>query len=230
MRPGADARDRALAVLGGCGPRLTEHEAKELLSCFGIRVTREAIALSASAGATCARQIGFPVALKAMSPDLRDKRAAGALTLGVRNAAEVRVAYARVLQRARQHDARARLEGVLVAEMVARGIDVTLGFSRAKGEIWFGLGGLLGVAAGDVARKRPPLSRAAARAMVREVPGVARVLEAHGDPTALADLIERFSTLVVDLPQMVAIETDVHALPRGQGYVVVDAWAERRGP
>jgi len=224
-----EARERALAVLSGSGERLTEHEAKQLLACFGVRVTREAIAMSASAASACARRIGFPVALKALSPDLRGKRAAGAVALNVGNAAEVRAAFARVLQHARQHDARARLEGVLVSEMVPRGIDVTLRYERkrGRGEITFGLGGLLGIAAGACARRRPPLSRAAARAMVHEVPGIARVLRAHGDPGGLCDLVERFAGLLRELPGITAFHMDVHALPKSQGYAVVDAWADR---
>ena len=230
MKIPADARESARAVLARSGERLTEPEAKQLLSCFGIRVPREGIAMSASATAALARKIGFPVALKVVSPDVRDKRGAGALALGVKNAAEVRVAFARVLQHARKHDARARLEGVLVSEMVPRGIDVALSLTRARGrgEIAFGLGGLLGVAAGGLALRAPPIGPGEAKAMLREVAGVARVLQSHGDAAAITDLLERFGRLAADLEEIVAFDLDVHALPRGKGYVVVDAWATRR--
>lgn len=231
MKIPADARESARAVLARAGERLTEPEAKQLLACFGIRVPHEGITLSASATSALARQIGFPVSLKAVSPDLRNKREAGALALGVKNAAEVRAAFARVLQRARKHDAVARLEGVLVSEMVPRGIDVALSLLRARGrrdEITFGLGGLLGVAAGGTAHRAPPIGPAEAKAMLREVPGVARVLQSHGDPPAIAELLERFGRLAADLEEIVAFDLDVHAFPRGKGYVVVDAWATRR--
>jgi len=224
-----NARDRALAVLRRAGEKLTEYEAKQVLSCWGVRCTREAIGLSASATAAAARQMGFPVAVKALSPHLRQKRAAGALALNVRNAAEVRVAFARVLQRARRQDPTARLECVLVCEMLPRGIDMTLACRRERGRarVIFGLGGLLGIAAGASARRPPPVSRRAAEKMLREVPGVARVLDARGDPAALADLLERFADLIVKLPRVTRFDMDVHALPPGEGYVVVDAHAEQ---
>jgi len=122
--------ERSGEVLRSAGEVLTDHESKVVLRGFGIEVTRQAVASSASGAAGFADRIGFPVALKALSPDLRRRADIGALRLSLRTAAAVRRAYAAVVDAVERNAPTARLDGVLVAEMVRPGLDVQVGVVR----------------------------------------------------------------------------------------------------
>ncbi|MCA9694593.1 MAG: acetate--CoA ligase family protein [Myxococcales bacterium] len=118
---------RSLEVLRSAGEALSEHESKVVLRGFGIEITRQAVASSASGAAQYAEKIGFPVVLKAVSPDLRRKRELGGVILGRTTSASVRRAYATILHNIEQHAPTARLDGVLVAEQISEGLEIECG-------------------------------------------------------------------------------------------------------
>ena len=131
--PSIDDEDgiaRAGEVLRSAGEVLTDHESKVVLRGFGIEVTRQAVASSASGAAGFADRIGFPVALKALSPDLRRRAEIGAMQLSLRTAAAVRRAYGAIVDAVERNAPTARLDGVLVAEMVRPGLDLHCGAIR----------------------------------------------------------------------------------------------------
>lgn len=125
-----DGITRSGEVLRSAGEVLTDHESKVVLRGFGIEVTRQAVASSASGAAGFADRIGFPVALKALSPDLRRRAEIGAMQLSLRTAAAVRRAYAAIVDAVERNAPTARLDGVLVAEMVRPGLDLHCGAIR----------------------------------------------------------------------------------------------------
>ncbi|HEY8380106.1 MAG TPA: acetate--CoA ligase family protein, partial [Nannocystis sp.] len=118
---------RAEEVLRSAGQVLSEHESKVVLRGFGIEVTRQAVASSASGAAQFAEQIGFPVVLKAVSPDLRRKQELGAVVLDLQTAAAVRRAYATIIANVEERAPTAHLDGVLVAEQIAEGLEIHCG-------------------------------------------------------------------------------------------------------
>ncbi len=121
---------RAEEVLRSAGQVLSEHESKVVLRGFGVEITRQAVANSASGAAQYAEQIGYPVVLKALSPDLRRKQDVGAVVLGLTSVAAVRRAYATILHSVEHHAPTARLDGVLVAEMATDGLEIECGAVR----------------------------------------------------------------------------------------------------
>ncbi len=125
---------RAEEVLKSAGQVLSEHESKVVLRGFGVEITRQAVASSASGAAQFAEQIGYPVVLKALSPDLRRKQDVGAVVLGLTTAAAVRRAYAMILQSVEHHAPTARLDGVLVAEQAPDGLEIECGAVRLPGD------------------------------------------------------------------------------------------------
>ncbi len=128
--------ERSLEVLRSAGEVLSEHESKVVLRGFDVEVTRQAVASSASGAASFAEQIGFPVVLKAVSPDLRRKQEIGAVQLDLVNAAAVRRAYASILANLEQNAPTAHIDGVLVAEQVPPGLEIHCGAVRlADGHI-----------------------------------------------------------------------------------------------
>lgn len=125
-----DGLQRASEVLRASGEVLTDHESKVVLRGIGIEITRQAVASSASGAAGFAARIGFPVVLKALSPDLRRRRELGAVALNLQNASAVRRAYGSIMRNVAQHAPTARLDGVVVAEMVGAGLEIRCGGIR----------------------------------------------------------------------------------------------------
>jgi hypothetical protein len=124
--------ERADAVLEGAAEVLSDHDSKVVLRGHGIEVTRQAFANSASGAATFADKIGYPVVLKALSPDLRRKTELGAVELDVGNAAAVKRSYARIVANVEERAPTVRLDGVVVAEMIPPGLDLHCGGLRLR--------------------------------------------------------------------------------------------------
>lgn len=127
---------RAEEVLRSAGLALSEHESKVVLKGFGIEITRQAVASSASGAAQYADQIGYPVVLKAVSPDLRRKQELGAVVLDLANGAAVRRAYSQIVAAVEQQAPTAHLDGILVCEQIPEGLEVHCGaVALAGGEL-----------------------------------------------------------------------------------------------
>jgi hypothetical protein len=132
----AEGVTRALEILQGAAEVLSDHESKVVLRGFGIEVTRQAVASSASGATGFAERIGYPVVLKALSPDLRRRSDVGGVMLGLDTAAAVRRAYAAIVDNVERLAPTARLDGVLVSEMVDVGLDIHCGGVRtATGDV-----------------------------------------------------------------------------------------------
>src|SRR5262249_42403717 len=127
----SDDRPRAPYVTLPSNPQvLTEFESKRLLAAAGLPVTREELVHSADGAGAAARRIGFPVALKVQSSDLMHKSAAGALALGLTVDEDVRRTFKHLLADVGSRQPDARIDGVLVQEMVSDGVEVLLGMKR----------------------------------------------------------------------------------------------------
>jgi acetyltransferase len=192
---------RAEEVLRSAGQVLSEHESKVVLRGFGVEITRQAVAGSASGAAQFAETIGYPVVLKALSPDLRRKQEVGAVVLGLTTAAAVRRAYATIVHNVETHAPTAHLDGVLVAEQAPDGLEIECGAARLPG----GEVALYGRALGQpvpsercfaLSPLRPVDARLLADAVLARVPLPA--LRRASDPGVgeLADLFLRLDALV----------------------------------
>jgi acetyltransferase len=227
--------ERARELLRAAGGRpLLEREAKALLALYDIPVTREFLTGSADAAVEAARAIGYPVALKIISPDLPHKTEAGGVLLGVDSDQSVLAGFSQIKANARRFKPDARIDGVLVQQMAPAGRELILGMTRDPDfgpAIAVGLGGVFVETLRDVALGVPPLTQHDARAMLTRLRAY-RVLEGSGargaapaDLGALVSIITRFSQLCLDLRDEVA-EIDINPLlvfDEGQGALVVDA-------
>src|SRR5262249_14464015 len=158
------------------------------------------------------------VALKVDSPDILHKTEAGVVRLNLRDAAQVRTAYAEVLANAKVHAPQARIIGVSVQEMVGEGVGVIIGvnFDPQLGPVLLlGSGGLMVEVYNDVALRRCPITRPEAQRMIAEVKG-ARLLQGFrgrpaADLAALADTLVQVSQLAMHLEGNLA-ELDINPL------------------
>jgi acyl-CoA synthetase (NDP forming) len=196
------------------------------------------LANSVDAAVEAATRLGFPVALKVDSPDILHKTEAGVVRLDLRDAAQVRSAYAEVMASAKAYAPQARITGVSVQEMVGDGVEVIVGVScdpQLGPVLLFGSGGVMVEVYNDVALRRCPITRREAQAMIAEVKG-ARLLQGfRGRPAAdldvLADTLVRVSHLAMHMDGHLA-ELDINpltVLPSGQGVKAVDALVVLRG-
>lgn len=202
---------------------LTEHESKKLLTEYGIPVTREAVARSREAALMLAREIGFPVAMKIASPDIMHKHAAGCVLLDV-GAQDVGSAFDTIIERAKKHAPDARIDGVLVQEMVPRGTEIVIGIkcdSQFGHAVMFGLGGVFVEVLDDVSFRIVPLTKRDAIEMTEEIRG--HSILAGCDVGAIVDAILKVSEMAA---KENILELDINPLIACErGVVAVDASA-----
>jgi acetate---CoA ligase (ADP-forming) len=217
---------------------LTEHAAKMVLAAYGIPVTREALAASGEQAVERAEAIGYPVALKVQSPDVPHKTEAGAIALGVGDAEGVRRAFDRLIDNVSRYDPRARIDGVLVQEMVAGPVAEVIVGSLVDAEfgpvVVFGLGGIFAEVFQDSALRLAPVDRQAALDLVAGIRAAPLLRGFRGRPAgdveAVADVIVRLSHLAADLQDEVSA-VDINplmVLPAGRGVRAADALVVRR--
>ncbi len=214
------------------GAPFTERESKAFLREHGLPVTREDAAASAEAAAAAADRIGYPVALKIESPDLPHKTEAGGVKLGLRDATAVRAAFADIMASAKRYDPKARLDGVLVQEMITGGVEAIAGLSRQDPfgmGVVAGTGGVLVELVQDAALELAPIDAAEATALVARTK-LAKLLagfrgRAAADAPAFADLVARLSQLGAAYePWLEAIDLNpVAVLDAGRGARILDA-------
>ncbi len=223
-----DVREDGLAV---SVERLTrvpnEKECKEIFSRAGITVPIERVVTSAEeASAECA-EIGFPVVMKIVSPDILHKTEIGGVLVGVADEQAARDGYALLIDRAQTAKPDARLDGVLIAQQIDRGVECLMGIQRDPvfGPVAvFGLGGIFVEILKDVVLKPCPFNPDAAEDMIRSIRSFEMLKGARGqagvDIQALAQMLSRLSHLAVGLgDQLVSIDINpVIATPHG-------AWA-----
>ena len=201
-------------------------------------MNRGEIARTPAEAVRIAERIGYPVALKAVSRGLVHKSDVGGVRLNLRDAAQVRTAYAEILACAKAHAPQARITGVSVQEMVGDGVEVIVGVScdpQLGPVLLFGSGGVMVEVYNDVALRRCPITRREARAMVAEVKGARLLRGFRGRPAAdveaLEDALVRVSHLAMHMEGTLA-ELDINplmVLPAGRGVKAVDALVVLRG-
>ncbi|GAA2329766.1 MULTISPECIES: acetate--CoA ligase family protein [Streptomyces] len=214
------------------GERLSEHAAKQLLRAYGIRVPREQLVTSAAAAVRAAGLVGYPVVMKASAPQLAHKTELGLVRLGLTSASQVRDTYRDLTDIARYEGV--ELDGVLVCQMVERGVEMVVGVTHDSlfgPTVTVGLGGVLVEVLRDTAVRVPPFGEDQARAMLTELRGRALLDGVRGMPPAdvdaLVEVVLRVQRMALELGDDLA-ELDVNplmVLPRGQGAVALDALA-----
>ncbi|ASM74147.1 MULTISPECIES: acetate--CoA ligase family protein [Roseobacteraceae] len=230
----ANAVDRPAVTAGSQLPKgqLNEIEAMDVLGAAGLPVITERLAKTAEEAVTAAREIGFPVVMKLLSPDILHKSDIGGVKLGLRDEAAVHAAFAAIME-AGATVADARIDGCVVAPMVSGdGVETILGVTidpTFGPVVMFGLGGVLVEAMGDVSFRVAPVDHMQARAMIDEI-RARKVLDGvRGAPPsdlgALADAIVALSVFAAaHADQLVSIEANpVLVRPDGQGAIALDA-------
>lgn len=230
-RSSSEAASAARALLGKAGGNvLTERESKDLLALYGVDVTREMLATSTASATAIAGELGYPVVMKVESADIPHKTETDTIRLNLKSPADIAVAFDEIMANAARVEPPARINGVLVQQMIPPGLEIVVG---ARTDPLFGplvlagLGGVFVELMKDTAVSPAPVTIEQALKMLNRLRGH-QVLDGFRgakpvDRAQLADTIVRISELAADLATHVT-EIDVNPLICGAGKIVaVDA-------
>jgi acetate---CoA ligase (ADP-forming) len=233
------ARELLEAARGRGEVHLTTPDALRVLQCYGIPVARSAVAGTIEELEAQAERVRFPAVLKAIAPGLVHKTEAGGVATDIRTLDEL-VAVARRMSEAVSghaitatpaHLVSSASLSFLIQEYVRGGREVIVGMTQDPGFgplVMFGLGGIYVETVKDVTFGMPPLTDVDAREMIRQIRGYRLLEGVRGEPPidfeALAAVLERFSQMVGDLPQMAEVEVNpLMVFPEGRDFCAVDA-------
>jgi acyl-CoA synthetase (NDP forming) len=208
---------------------LTEVESKDILEEAGIPTARARLATTADEAVAAAREVGFPVVLKIVSPDITHKSDVGGVKLNLGTPDKVKAAFDEIVTAAKKAQPHAKVDGVSVQKMARPGIEVIMGMSQDAQfgpVLMFGLGGILVEVLKDVSFRLVPITPRDARQMIQEIKG-RPLLEGYrgqepADIEALEKLLLRLSDFVEKHPEIA--ELDLNPIfAYKDGAIAVDA-------
>jgi acetyltransferase len=208
-----------------------EAAAKSILRAYEFDVLPGQLAATVEEAIDVAEHIGYPVAMKVASPDIIHKSDIGGVKLGLGSPEAVRDAYDLMMLRIRERLPKARIEGVYIEKMSARGREVILGMTRDPQfgpMLMFGLGGIFVEVMKDVTFNIAPITNDEAMRMLESTKSFALLKGVRGqarvDIAAIAASMQRISQLVTDFPQIVEMDINPFIVGEvGKGSVAADA-------
>ncbi len=184
--------------------RLDEIQAKQLLHQAGISVTRESLATSAEQAVECWRALGTAVVMKISSADILHKTEIGGVLVNLNDAEAIEQGYATLLERAALHRPDAKIDGVIVCEMIKNGVELVAGVTTDPvfgPAVMFGLGGVFVEVLKDISFRLAPFDKPEAHRMIDEIRGRAMLDGVRG---AAACNIDALADTLVDLSRFAA--------------------------
>ncbi|MGI5472440.1 acetate--CoA ligase family protein [Streptomyces sp. CA-132043] len=192
---------------------LTAPEGKRITDAYAIPTPAEGLATTADEAVALADRIGFPVAMKIVSPQILHKTDAGGVRIGVASTEEVRAAFTEIVANAKAYDPAAGITGVQVQQMVPAGQEVLVGavtdptFGKV---VAFGLGGVLVEVVKDITFRLAPAGHGDALSMLDSIKAADVLNGVRGgkavDREALAGLIVKVSQLAADFPEIAEVD------------------------
>ena len=210
---------------------LLEEEGYEVLQAYGFPTPQSILCTTEQEGIDAARQIGYPLVMKIVSPDIIHKSDAGGVKVGVKTDDELKSAFRTITENALKYKSDAKIKGVLVQEMVKSAKETILGASQDPTfgpVIMFGLGGIYVEVLKDVVFGVAPIDEQEAINMVESIKTIKLLKGVRGekpsDLKAIADSLQRLSQLVVDFQEIKEFDINpLLVLEEGKGARVVDA-------
>jgi len=209
---------------------LLEEEGYEVLAAYGFPTPKNILVTSEEQCIRAANEIGYPVVLKIASPDIIHKSDAGGVKVGLNNNDEVQRAFRSIIENARKYRTDAKIQGILVQEMVQSGKEIILGSKKDPlfgSLIMFGLGGIYVEVLKDVIFRLAPVGQEEAKRMVESIKTVKLLKGVRGekpsDLQSIIDNLQRLSQLVTEFPEIE--EFDMNPLlvfEEGKGACAVD--------
>ena len=206
-----------------CRKALLEPEAKTICAEYGISVTKFNLAKNEKEAAAYADQIGYPIVLKIVSPDIIHKTDAGGVIVNLKTSAEVVSGYQKIVENAKKYKADAKIVGVLVQEMAPQSTEVIVGAIKDPqfGQtIMFGLGGIFVELLKDVNFRVAPITAEDAKEMITQLKAYPLLNGYRNTPPAdidaLVTILCNTSRLIMDHPEIKELDLNpIMAYPKG---------------
>jgi len=209
---------------------LTIDESMRIAEAAKIPMPRAAVAGSREEAGRLADEIGYPVAMKIVSPDILHKTDIGGVLLGVKSRSEAEESYDILVRRARSAMPEARITGVLLQKMAPAGKEVIVGSVRDPQFgplLMFGLGGIYVDFLKDVSYRLCPLTRAEAAKMIEETKAYILLRGVRGEPPSdidsVIDVMLRTSQVMMQFKDISEMEINpLFVYESGEGCLGVD--------
>ncbi len=208
---------------------LPEPEALQLVAGYDLPVIAHRLARAPDEAARAAQDLGCPVAMKLVSPEVLHKSDVGGVILNIQTPDDARAGFAAIRERVARQAPTATVDSVLVARMADPGVEVIVGMIRDPQfgpAVMFGLGGIFVELYKDVVFRLPPLSMTEARAMLTEVKAAPLLTGYRGQPPRDLDALAACACAVVRMAAEHAEIQEIDLNPiiaHERGCVIVDA-------
>jgi acetyl coenzyme A synthetase (ADP forming)-like protein len=210
---------------------VSEPEGHEILKAYGLPVPQFRLCKTTDEAVSAAKEIGYPVVIKIVSPDILHKTEFGGVRVNITDDAKMKTEFAGLLDTVKSKKADADIWGVMVQQMAPKGTETILGMKRDPSFgplLMFGLGGILVEVLKDVTFRIAPLNDISTDSMVYGIKAV-KILqgyrgEAPRDIPKIKECLQRLSQLVIDFKEI--DELDMNPLlvyEQGKGALVLDA-------
>ncbi len=209
---------------------MSELDANKILTAYGLPMIRTETAKTEAQATQIARDLGYPVVMKLHSPDITHKTNAGGVCLDLRGDEDVGSAFSQILSSARQYNADARIEGVILQPYFSKpDYEILLGAKRDPNfgpVILFGMGGIYTEVLNDRSLGLPPMNRLLAQRMMQDTKAYSLLKGYRNRPAAdierLEEMIIRLSQLLIDFPDIAELDMNPVLIKNGKP-VAVDA-------
>ena len=209
---------------------LLEDEGYAVLQAYGFPVPKSMLVNNEDDAVKSAIEIGYPVVMKISSKDIIHKSESGGVKIGLKNTDDVRNAYNSIMSSVKNYNPNARIEGVLIQEMVTNSKELILGAKQDKlfgPLLMFGLGGIYVEILKDVNFRLAPISESEAREMVDSIKTISLLKGVRGEKSSdipsVVDCLLRLSQLIIDFPEIEEFDINpLLVLEEGRGSRVVD--------
>ena len=210
---------------------LLEEEGYEVLEAYGFPTPKSILCTREQECMDAAKEIGYPLVMKIVSPDIIHKSDAGGVKVGIKTDDELGSSFRTITENALKYKSDAKIKGVLVQEMIKSAKETILGASQDPtfGPVMmFGLGGIYVEVLKDVVFRIVPIDEQEAINMVESIKTIKLLKGVRGEKSsdlrAIADSLQRLSQLVVDFPEIKEFDINpLLVLEEGKGARVVDA-------
>jgi len=206
------------------GRNLSEYESKKVLASYNIPVVNEMMLSNAGDLETAVKEIGFPMVLKACSPEIVHKTEKGLVQTGITNLNEAKSAYNFIIKGMQ------KTEGHVLAQKMIKGLrELVVGLVRDPQFgpcVMFGLGGIFTEVLEDVSFRVAPVSRSDAMDLMEDIRGKKILDSFRGMPPVDRDLLAEIITAVgkIGIDHNMVQEIDINPLIISEGKpIAVDA-------
>ncbi|MDY0387851.1 MAG: acetate--CoA ligase family protein [Methanolobus sp.] len=205
-------------------------ESMDILKAYDIPVVESKIAKTLPEAIKAADDIGYPVVMKILSPDISHKTDVGGIRLNLKHVDDIERAYNSMMSDVRHYMPNAKVTGVQLQQMISGGKEIIIGMDRDiqfGPLLMFGLGGTYVEFLKDVSFAVAPITVAEAKHMVSSIktyPLIAGVRgEAPSDIESIIQTLLKVSQLVTDFPEILEFEINpLMVMPEGEGCVAMD--------